>query len=505
MLPFAIEFPLTLAEALARLREDSSLTVFAGGTDLLIRHKEHGPHLGRVLAVGHLAELGGIAVTVDGGLSIGATISVNALLDDARIVGNPVWRALTHAAAQFASRQVRHLATVGGNIVNASPAADLIPPLLALGATVVLASVEGKRTLPLSEVFTGPGQTVIAPDELLLRVEVPATGARAGSAYERLQVRGALDCAIVGIAAAVSLADDGETIAAARIALGAVAPTPLLVADAGAALAGARADDTEAFAEAARLAQAAASPIDDVRAGAAYRREMIPVLVRRALESAITAARGGSAHGSQPVGVAAEVRNAPGESTRSPYSSRESSDSRQRASDDSQETEGRGASRERHRVALTINGEAHELEVGAADTLADVLRGPLDLRGTNEGCGHGDCGACTVLLDGRPVPACLTLAAACDGATVTTIEGLAAPDGSPHPLQRTFVEHGAVQCGFCTPGVVLAAAALLAREPDADEAAIRRELAGNLCRCTGYAKIVDAVLAAHAESTEVSR
>jgi carbon-monoxide dehydrogenase small subunit len=142
------------------------------------------------------------------------------------------------------------------------------------------------------------------------------------------------------------------------------------------------------------------------------------------------------------------------------------------------------------------------MEVRPGETLLHVLRERLRLTGTKEGCGKGECGACTVLLDGKPVNSCLVLAFEVDGREVVTIEGLGR--GELHPLQRAFVEHGAVQCGFCTPGLILAAKALLDEDPDPDEAAIRRGIAGNLCRCTGYVKVVDAIRAAAAACKAVS-
>jgi carbon-monoxide dehydrogenase small subunit len=150
-------------------------------------------------------------------------------------------------------------------------------------------------------------------------------------------------------------------------------------------------------------------------------------------------------------------------------------------------------------IAATVNGQAVHASVPANRTLSQFLRDDLGLTGTKESCALELCGTCTVLLDGAPVSACTLLAAEIDGGDVLTVEGLAATDGSLHPLQRAFVEHGALQCGFCTPGMLLTAAALLARDPDPDEETIREELHGNICRCTGYVPIVEAVRAAAAE------
>ena len=146
-------------------------------------------------------------------------------------------------------------------------------------------------------------------------------------------------------------------------------------------------------------------------------------------------------------------------------------------------------------VRLTVNGRPHTLEVPAHRTLLDVIRDELDLTGTKECCTEGECGACTVLLDGSAVDSCLVLAVEADGAEITTIEGLA--DGERiDPLQEAFLETGAVQCGFCTPGMIVTARHLLAQDPHPTRAAATEAIAGNLCRCGGYSRIVDAVLAA---------
>ncbi|MBF8265593.1 MAG: (2Fe-2S)-binding protein [Dehalococcoidia bacterium] len=145
------------------------------------------------------------------------------------------------------------------------------------------------------------------------------------------------------------------------------------------------------------------------------------------------------------------------------------------------------------KVDLIINGQAYELIVDPHRSLLDVLRDQIGLMGAKRGCGHGNCGACTVLMDGKAVNSCLILAGDIGGKSITTIEGLAAGN-KLHPLQEAFMKHGAIQCGYCTPGVILNAKALLDENPNPTEAEVRTALEGNLCRCTGYTKIIEAVL-----------
>ncbi len=146
------------------------------------------------------------------------------------------------------------------------------------------------------------------------------------------------------------------------------------------------------------------------------------------------------------------------------------------------------------RIQLLVNGRERSVEVEAHHTLLEVLRDDLGLTGTKECCLVGECGACTVLLDGRSVDSCLVLAIEADGAAVTTVEGLASPDGALDPLQQAFLDHGAAQCGFCIPGQLVSARALLAATPRPSRAEVEEGLAGNLCRCAGYEQIIEAVL-----------
>jgi len=156
----------------------------------------------------------------------------------------------------------------------------------------------------------------------------------------------------------------------------------------------------------------------------------------------------------------------------------------------------------KHRIHLTVNGEQRELFIQPNQLLVDVLRDELGLTGTKKGCGSGDCGACTIIMDGHAVASCLILAVEADEADILTIEGLRKGE-QLHPIQTAFIDFGAIQCGFCTPGMIMSAKSLLDSHPDPTEEQIKVAISGNLCRCTGYKKIIEAIL--HAARSEASR
>ncbi len=155
-----------------------------------------------------------------------------------------------------------------------------------------------------------------------------------------------------------------------------------------------------------------------------------------------------------------------------------------------------------HRIHLIVNETGYEVEVESNEFLSDVLRDKLHLTGTKESCGMGDCGACTVIMEGVTVTSCLTLAVEADGKEIVTIEGVAPGNGDLHPIQKKFSETGAIQCGFCTPGMIMSAKALLDRNPAPSEEDIKDAIGGNLCRCTGYIKIIEAIAGAAGDLTQ---
>jgi CO/xanthine dehydrogenase FAD-binding subunit len=270
--------PDSLADAL-RIKSESGAgaRVIAGGTDLILRMRD------RVFTPELLVDLCRIPLT---GISLGSdqmcigpSVSLSQILAHEDIAG--LFPALAEACRPFAGPPIRNRATLGGNIVNASPAADLVPPLIAYDARVVLSSVSGDREVPLAEFFTGPGQTVLEPDEILTEVKLPLMPARTAAHFIKLGQRRSMAISIVNLCTRLSLAEDGK-ITTARIALGAVAPTPMRAVAAEKALTG-KALSPELIEQAAQLASEEISPISDVRASGDYRRRMTGVLVRRAL------------------------------------------------------------------------------------------------------------------------------------------------------------------------------------------------------------------------------
>jgi carbon-monoxide dehydrogenase medium subunit len=274
--------PATLTEAATLLATTDKAILLASGTDVLMKLRYERIRPSVLVDISRMPNLRGIHLSRNH-LWLGPLTSMSQLAASATV--QQKWPALAESAAAVGSLQIRNLATVGGNVCNASPAADTIPSLLALDTQAELTSPNGQRTAPLDQFFTGPGQTVLQAGEILTGLTIPVLGGRVGSIYLRRCIRRQLDLAAVGVAAAINLNEAGQ-IVQVRLALGAVAPTPLRAYAAEQVIVAAGVLNESTLAEAAHLAQQAARPISDLRATAAYRRQMVGVLTRRALQAA---------------------------------------------------------------------------------------------------------------------------------------------------------------------------------------------------------------------------
>ncbi|MFQ3566539.1 MAG: FAD binding domain-containing protein [Aggregatilineales bacterium] len=456
-----------LTEALTVLAEHRERArVIAGGTDILIE-LERGlrPDIDVLVDITRVPGLDRITLRGDE-IHLGPLVLHNHIVGSSLVVerGLP----LAQACWEVGAPQIRNRATIAGNLITASPANDTITPLWALGAHVTLTSLDGERTVPLRAFYTGLRRTVMRPDELLTSISFPALARNERGIFLKLGLRRSQAIAVVN--AAVVLSFEGERVQRAAIALGSVAPTIIQAPVAEAYLVG-KALTPDVIAEAGRLAAATPSPIDDVRGTAAYRTEMVRVLVVRALRA--LAAHAEAEHWPRQPAMLWGERRAQVDRSLPAMIKHEAGQP----------------------IETTINGQKRVIATGQHKTLLRFLREDAGLPGTKEGCAEGECGACTVFLDGAAVMACMVAAPRAHGAEIVTVEGLA-KNGHPHPIQEAFIEQGAVQCGYCTPGFLMAGAKLLDEHPQPSREQIEQSITGNLCRCTGYYKIIDAFVEA---------
>lgn len=464
--------PPTLAEALAlKAKHGPFARIIAGGTDLLIeldrgtRKAPDGNALG-LIDVTHIPGLAEIE-EVDGWIQLGPLVTHNQCVASPLIVEKAF--PLARACWEVGAPQIRNRATVAGNLITASPANDTIVPLLALDAQITVQSATyGARTMPLAQFLTDFRKVDLADDEILTRIAFPALSAQTQGVFIKLGLRRAQAISILSVAIIIETEGDPaqSLVRQARISLGAVAPVIVRAPAAEAYLVGKLLSDA-VIGEASQLALAAASPIDDIRSSAAYRVGMVETLVGRALRQL----RNGQARtgwSAQPVLLWGKSNGKWPATSLSP------------------------AKPDRLPLAATVNDQSVQLPGGM--TLLDSLRA-VGFVGVKEGCAEGECGACTIFLDGMAVMACLVPAERAVGSTVITVEGLANGE-QLHPVQAAFVQSGGVQCGYCTPGFVMSAAKLLEEHPHPTREEAQQALTGNLCRCTGYRKILDAVVMA---------
>lgn len=444
--------------------------IVAGATDLILE-LERGlrPDVTTLIDISRLAGLDQIRLDDEGRIHLGCLVTHNQVAASRLIVEHAF--ALARACWEVGAPQIRNRGTVAGNLITASPANDSITPLMALDAEVALRSKAGERHVKLSEFYTGVRRIVMRQDELLTSISFPAPpGLR--SAFYKLALRRAQAISVVNVAVVLEM--DGSTVRRASITLGAVAPTIIHAPEAEEALVG-HALTGDILQTAADRAAAAARPIDDLRGSAAYRRKMVGVSTLRCLRS-IAAGAERSDFPDAPITLWGS------------RSGRRTSHAGEMAM---------------HRtgtpIETTINGRRCTFTSGQDKTLLRLLREEAGLIGTKEGCAEGECGACTVFLDGMAVMACMVPAPRAHRAEVITIEGLAHGDRL-HPVQQAFIDAGAVQCGYCTPGLLMASAKLLEERPKPGLAEIQQALTGNLCRCTGYYSIISAIERAAAAS-----
>jgi len=463
--------PATLDDALQALVDDPALRPVAGGTDLLLELARSGA--ADSVSLLDLSTIEGFAELA---FDDPASISIGAGVTHADILASPraheLMLPLAQACLEIGSPQLRNRATIAGNLITASPANDTISALVALDARVRIVGAT-HREVPLSDFFTGFRTTVLEPTDLVQSILVPHPSLRQRGIWVKAGLRKAQAISVVHAGLVLDFEADG-TVSSARIALGSVGPTVELSAPAAQVLIGSSLDGDTINAAAAAAADSV-TPIDDGRATADYRSDSVVVVVSRALQA--LAAEQQAVRWPDRIPLLAPGRMARGSAQvpRPPH----------------------GVVEATTEISVDVNGTTLSAAAGVADagTLLDWLRQTAGT-GTKEGCAEGECGACTVMLDGDAVMSCLVAAAQADGATVTTIEGLGTTS-DPNEMQQAFVEKFAVQCGYCIPGFVVAAQALadeLGSVPTRDE--IELALSGNLCRCTGYYNIIDAVITA---------
>ena len=437
--------------------------VVAGGTDIILE-LERGARKGldTLIDITRIPKLDQISMDEDDIIHLGALVTHNDCAGS-KLIRTHAYP-LARAAWEVGAPQIRNRGTVAGNLITASPANDTITPLMALGACVTLLSTRGERIIPLSEFYTGVRKSVMQADEMLVDISFPALKDTQRGTFIKLALRRAQAISLVNAAIILNLKDN--TVRSASITLGAVTPIITHAVEAENFLLRKKLNEKN-IVHAAELAMQAARPIDDVRGSAAYRREMVRIITMRGL----TAIRDGN----EQEGMPKKPILLAGKKWKSESATQMAADS---FPDKAIET--------------TINGKSYSFNSGHNKTLLRLLREEGMLTGTKEGCAEGECGACTIFLDGKAVMACLVPAPRAHGAEITTVEGLS--NGSKlHPVQTAFIEHGAVQCGYCTPGFIMSGAKLLEEKSNPTHNEIEQALTGNLCRCTGYYKIVKAV------------
>lgn len=442
-------------------REGPAARIIAGGTDIVLElEKGIHPEVKALVDINRAKCLNFIEER-DNQIYIGPTATHNQCLVSDLLIDHAL--PLVKASQSIGAPQIRNVGTVLGNLITASPANDTISPLIALDAELTIRSVAGERTIKLADFYKGVRKTDLSHNEMVVDVHFNKMKKNQKGSFIKYLLRQAHAISVAN--AAVLLTFDGDVVEEARITLGSVAPTIVRATSAEKFLIGKKLS-LEVIQQASALAAKDGHPITDVRASHEYRDYLIPVLVEKTLMEIFNGKW--NVYKRDPVLLWGKKKEF-FEPTMKTFK------------------------HDRHEAIRTrINGEDYTFNSGQNLTLVNLIREKAGLTGTKIGCGEGECGACTLYMNGLPVFSCLIPAPRAHQCEITTIEGIAQGE-ELHPIQQAFIDEGAVQCGYCTPGFIMSAVKLLEEKPHPNEYEIKQGLAGNICRCTGYYNIISAV------------
>lgn len=451
-----------LEDALDILEEKRSRAkIIAGGTDLVLELKnEKHPEVRELVDINRVPGLDTIR-EVGEYIHLGPTVTHNQCLVSVLLVNHAL--PLVKASQSIGAAQIRNIATVYGNLITASPANDTISPLMALDAELLIRSKTGQRWVAIADFYKGVRKTILQDNELVADLRFKKLPKSSKSSFQKYLLRNIHGISVANATVILDFVD--EVVSKATITLGAVAPVIVHAESAEKYLTG-KTLGKETILQASVLAGDSARPIDDVRGSGQFRDHLIPILVERALND--IASGSWKDYNPEPVLLWGNkpYRNLPLGKTFTHGSQDE--------------------------IISSINKKNYQFAHGQKGTLLDLVREEAGMTGTKLGCGEGECGACTLHFNGVPILSCLIPAPRAQDAEIITIEGIA-PEGEMHPIQKAFIEEGAVQCGYCTPGFIMSATKLLEEKPVPSDQEIREGLAGNICRCTGYYSIIKAV------------
>jgi carbon-monoxide dehydrogenase medium subunit len=436
--------------------------IVAGATDLIIEFEKGLRKTTDILVdITRIEGLNQITLDEDQNIHLGPLVTHNDVAASKIIQERAL--PLAQAAWEVGSPQIRNQGTIAGNLITASPANDTITPLMALQAKLVLKSIHGQRVVSLEDFYLGVRKSILQADEMVTDIYFQALDDSQKGQFIKFALRRAQAISLVNVAVICKL--ENEIVQNAVISLGAVAPTIIRAKEAEQFLNGKKLSE-DVINETAILAQKTTKAISDVRGSASYRKTMVKVITKRALVS-IAEGKRDNLLPKDPV-LLDNHSSFPVLATPSFHSSKDG------------------------KIKTHINGKYFEFDNCQDKSLLDLIREDAKLIGTKEGCAEGECGACTVFMDGKAVMACLVPSARAHNAQITTIEGIKS-EGVKHLVQDFFILEGAVQCGYCTPGFVMSAVKLLEEKPTPSQLEIKQAISGNLCRCTGYYKIISAI------------